>query len=379
MGKKIISLSVDEKIYDEYKKHWLLFFGVLILLVAGISYFYIGLKWISYISFLAGISSILISLWQSYQGDKIRGEYENIINDYRKKYEEESKKSKKLEKEKQEVSFERFELKKFLNKINETLQRENISKEELIKNVSSSLKAVVFFKTSEDTSKKRALFFNNVYPEMGIYPIRAGLSILPPKRVPQDMPNDKIIKWFKKELEKRVPKDYEYNIPFITVINLNETKSFKRLQPFRKIQFSYLDKIPIEELAPTEEIISYLHHKKHLSPRDIIEIPNLVFLIEDYLISKSDLEALRNNNNKILNEIKKIIKSNKIKTTDFATIKEDKLKKILTKYVSEPDLCAKRIVQNANFWKSYFEHRLKLQEDVRPLEKYLDEASEMLS
>lgn len=343
---------------DLIKKYWLSLLVILVLIVSGIGYVYLEQKRISFILFIAGILGIIISLWQLHQGRKIKEEYD-IINDYKRKYEEQLNNVKKLIGEREKVTFEKSELKKFLDKINETLQKENISKEELIKNISSSLKAIIFFKTSEDTSKKRALFLNHVYPNMGIISIRSGLSILPPKRVPQNLSNTKILEWFKKELEKRIPKDYEYNIPLISVINLNETKSFKRLESFRKIQFSYLDNIPIEEIAPAQEIINYLQKKKNLSPKDIIEMPNILFLVEDYFIKRTDLEILRRDNDKILDAIKKAIKSEEIKTTDLATVEEGLLSDILKKYVSEPEKIAKRIKDNAIFWKSYFEHRLK--------------------
>ena len=131
------------------KKYWLLVVGIIVLIVSVISYFYLNQKWISFISFIVGILGVVISLWQAHQGANIKGEYEKIINDYKEKYKTELSNSNKLEKEKQIISFEKSELNKFLEKINETLQRESISKEELIKNIASSLKAVVFFKTSE--------------------------------------------------------------------------------------------------------------------------------------------------------------------------------------------------------------------------------------
>ena len=339
------------------EKGWLIL-GIIILVISGILYFFINQKWISYISFMIGVLGIVISIIKSRKDDGIKEEYQKIIEDYKNKYNEELSKSKELQKHNERITYDKFELKKFLTKVNETIQRENISKEELIRNITTTLKAIVFFKTSEDTTKKRALFYNEVYPDMGIYSIRSGLSIVPPKRVPQDMPNAKIIDWFKKEIEKRVPKDYEYNIPFVSVINLNNTKSFKRLQKFRKIQFSFLDKIPFSELAPTKEIMNYLQKKKNLSTKDIVEIPNIAFLIEDYLVSKSDIESIKKNNQKIIDELKKQTNSSEIKTTDLSTINKDILKNVLKKYVSDEEKCANRIIENGKFWKSYFENRI---------------------
>lgn len=344
------------------KKYWSIILGSIILIVSIILYFNLEEKWISFISFVIGVLGIVIPLWQSRQDNNFKEEYGVLIDDYKKKYDSELNKNKELTNEKEKESFEKSELKKFLFKINETLQKENISKEELMKNMSHSLKAILFFKTAEDTSNKRMIFINKIYPELGVIGIRSGLSLLPPSRVPQDKTNEQIIEWFKSEIDKRIPKDYEYNIPLITVINLNETKSFKQLKDFRKIQLSFLDKIPIEELLTTKEVLNYLLHKKNLSSKDIIEMPNLVFLIEDYLIGKVDLESIRENNEKILDEIKKKIGIKEIKTTDMATVDKIILTDALKTYVSDPEKVYERIKENSTFWKSYFENRLNIKE-----------------
>lgn len=343
------------------KKYWLLTIGILIIIFAIISYFVLDQKAIGFISFSVGIASAIVPFLLSYYDNKTKKEYEKIIDDYRNRYEDEVNRSKKLQSEKEKLRFEKTEYRKFLDKINETLKRENISKSELMKGISSSLKAIVFFKTWEDTIQKRALFVDKAYPDIGVICIRSGLSILPPRRVPQEFSNKKIIKWFKKELEKRVPKGYEYNIAFITVINLIEATYFRRLGRIRERgQFSFLDKIPIEELLPAKEVINYLKKKKNLSPKDIIEIPNIVFLVEDYMITKSDYEKLKKNNEKIIKQIKKKTKSEELKTTDLASVDLKLMQTILRKYVSDSKKIAERVKSNASFWKDYFEHRLKV-------------------
>ena len=324
------------------------------MLVSMYVYFFLDAKAVSYVMWVVAFFSIISPLLL--KDDKWIS-FERIIKDYKNRYDSEVIKVKKLESAKRKVSFEKSELIKALEKINLTLQKENISKEELIRSVDSSLKAVIFFKTWEDTENKRALFQKKVYPSLGIVNIRSGLAMLPPRSIPQEKSNKEIIKWFIKKIVKEIPEDYEFSMPIISVIDIKKSDSFKRLKPFRRFQKSFLDFIPINELVPTNVAMNFLHQKKHLSSRDIIEIPNLIFLIEDYLISKEDYESIKKNNSKILSIIQKKVNSTELKTTDLATIEIESIKEALDKYVSDKDVIAERIKMNASFWKSYFENR----------------------
>lgn len=340
------------------KKFWLLL-GILILIVSGISYFYLGQERISFITFIAGILSIFLSLYQlhqDYQGRKIN---EDIINDYKIRYEEQLNKAKKLTGEKEKTAFENSELKKFLDKINETLQEENISKEELIEEIDTPLRSLILVKTSEDISNKRYILRGKTLPELGFKHLDKGIYLLPPKKTPNVKSREDLENWIKMKFKDYVNDDYEYAIQLATPIDLRKTFYERNLPPYRKKGKTVLDVFSADELIPTNQIIKFLNDKKNISSRDIIELPNIRFLVEDYFIERNDLEILKSSNDKILDEIKKALKIEEIKTTDLATVEKGLLSNILKKYnVSEPEKIAERIKDNATFWKSYFEHRL---------------------
>lgn len=341
------------------KKRWLLILGIIILLGSGILYFYLTEKWISYVSFMVGILGIVISLIQSDRNNAAKQEYDKIIEDYKRKYEEELNKSKKIEQEKQDLSFEKVELKKFLDKVNETLQRENISKEELIEKIDAPLKALILMKTSEDIANKRFILRDKALPELGFKYFDKGIYVLPPTKTPSISTKKEIADWIKNKFKKYVGKDYEYIIQIAVIVDFREIFCEKNVAKFRKKGKTILDIFGAEDIIPTNQVIKYLKDKKNLSSKDIIELPNIVFLVEDYLIKKTDLEKLRKNNDEIINKIKKTIKCDEIKTTDLANIEKNTLSTVLKDYVSDTDLIADRIKENATFWKSYFEHRLK--------------------
>lgn len=294
---------------------------------------------------------------------------EKIVEEYEKEKHQNINQIKKLSKDvttiKKNFDIEKGKtrrLSRLLDNVGVVLNRENISKEELIKNITSPLKAIVFFKTWEDPDRKREIFMNKVYPDMHIYGIRSGLSILPPKYIPQHMTKDEMIEWFLGEIEKRIPKGYQYNLPFITVINLTDIRSFRRLASIHsKGHFSYLDKIPIDELAPSQTVLNFLAKKKKISLRNIIEIPNLLFLIDEIYVSTEDKLAINRQNKKIINEIKTYLKTDKFITTDLANIDQKELKFILvTNGIKNPDFISSIIKYNAKIWKQILDRQALL-------------------
>jgi len=353
-----------------YKRAVILIFAIVLFIV-----FLIFLpKYSTYVGLLASILAILSFLIPKKDNNAV--ELERIIEDFQIEKEKEvedknnmiqklstdmDKTLKKLEKEKEKTK----KLSALLHNVGFVLNRENISKPQLIKNIANPLKAIVFLKIWEDPDLKWnrqggvKLFNEKVYPEMHIYGVRAGLSILPPKFVPQTLSNEKIIEWFLEEIEKRVPKGYQYNLPFISVVDLKDTASFKRLDPVHKRgHFSYLDKIPIEELAPPKMIFNFLSNKKHISVREIIDIPNLLFLIDETYISTEDNITIKKNNEKIVDSIKRYLQTEKFLTTDLANINQKKLQLILTKHgVKESSIISNMIIQNAKVWKKILERQ----------------------
>lgn len=178
--------------------------------------------------------------------------------------------------------------------------------------------------------------------------------------MPQDKSNDELIEWFKKQLEENIPPDYEYNIDFVTTVNLTDIKSFKRLgKQFERGHFNWLRNIPTEDIAPTDMIMNYLSVKKDISTRDIIEIPNLLFLIDDNLITPQDKEILKREGEKVIKDIKKYLRTKELKTTNLAHIDSKELTLILTDNgVKNPLIVSNMLIRNAKIWKLILDREL---------------------
>lgn len=108
-------------------------------------------------------------------------------------------------------------------------------------------------------------------------------------------------------------------------------------------------------------MLPHLELKKKISLRNIIEIPNLLFLIDEIYVSTEDKLAINRRNKKIINEIKTYLKTDKFITTDLANIDQKELEFILvTNGIKNPDFISSIIKYNAKIWKQILDRQALL-------------------
>jgi hypothetical protein len=249
-----------------------------------------------------------------------------------------------------------IKLSNIVDNIGITLNNEQISTDDLIKNLKTPLRAIFFMKTSEKT---KDYFRNKVYDNIHSYGIRKGVNIIPPRYIDQDKTDEEILEWFFKEIELYVPENYEYNIPFALVVNIASIGSHDSIAyEHSKSHFNWTTKVPPQDIAPPNILVKYLAGKKNISLKDIIEIPNIMFLIDELQITLADKITLEKNSNKIVNAIKKQVGSDTLKTTDLATFKEIDLMLILQENDIKDSLkVSKMLIRTANILKTVLERR----------------------
>ena len=102
-----------------------------------------------------------------------------------------------------------------------------------------------------------------------------------------------------------------------------------------------------------------LFTKKDISTRDIIEIPNIMFLVDDNQITINDKSILKNQRNNIINNIKNHIQSDELKTTDLANMDDQELTLILADNgVNRPLNVSQMLINNAKLWKVVLDREL---------------------
>ena len=332
------------------KKHLFIIIGIFLIGSSILFYLYFY-PFVGIVSFTIGIISIFVSLWQTLSNKKIEGEFETLFQIYKEQNKELIEKYKEVKDEKEKKSIEKKQLEKLLDKINETLQKENISKEDLIEKLDSPLFTILIQKYNEP--KKQ---IQNRLLKLGFKTFGQGIYILPPVKANFIKRGFDLKRWLQRRILKDLPKDYKYIIKFAAVVDMRKMICDKQL--VIKAQ-TYLDILSVEDLIQPHQIVTYLKSKRNISLRDVIELANISFLVEEYLVKKKDYKILKKNNDKILSEIKREMNMDEVKTTELGSIDEETLSKILEKYVSEPKKIAERIKENSIFWKNVFNNKLK--------------------
>ena len=351
--------------------HWfhkvLIIGAIVTVLTVALIQFNVNLVYIFVASSLATLILGALSFYKKEKKNQLTEQFNKLFEEYIKEKEkhridEEIRKGE-INHIKQEIESEKIKsrrLTKMVDNIGVTLTKENISKEEIIRNITTPLKTIIFQKYWEDPVRKRYIIRDKVYPKIHAHHIKGGLRIIPAGYVPQDKSNDEIIKWFRKELEENIPPDYEYNIDFITIVNLTDIKSFKRLgNRYERGHFDWLRNVPTKEIAPPDMIMNYLATKKDLSTRDIIEIPNIMFLVDDSIITLQDKAVIKNKGDEIIKDIKKFLRIKELKTTDLANIDDKELTLILSEFgIKRPLIISEMLIRNAKLWKIILDRKL---------------------
>jgi len=251
----------------------------------------------------------------------------------------------KADSEKEKAIKEATGLKKILSRVNETLSKEHISKEDLIDKMKENQYTILIQKHNESIEKT---IRDRLY-SLGFKHINSGIYILPPVKAREwgVDGNFDLDKWLKTKLLLNLPKDYKHMINFVSIIDLKKTTARNNLV---KRSRTYLDVLEPADLIEPERLIEYLKDKKNISIKDIIQVPNLLFLVDEYAVNKKDYESIKRHNDEILISIKNKIHLDEIKTADLATIDEETLKEALENYTNKPTEISSMIIRNAKFW-----------------------------
>lgn len=251
---------------------------------------------------------------------------------------------------------QKTEYKKLLEKINFTLQEKNISKAEILSKFNKKLRIIVVQKNIEDTSHHYIKL--QFYPHIGAVNIGGGVCVIPPNKIDQKLSDREILNWFEIELNKFIPDNYKFNFAIVSVVDLKNTITLNNnMHPMSKYRSTYLDAVDINEILSFRELESYLYTEKNVSSREIIEIPSLTFLTDKEVTSLTNYEKLAKQNNAIIDELMTQQDIQELKTTDIAQINPADLKSVLDNYMNDTENLANNIVENAKFWRDYFENK----------------------
>jgi len=254
-------------------------------------------------------------------------------------------------------------LRQLMNKITINLQKEHFSKEELLRRLNKPIYCLLFHKTEEASLKdnKLKVLRDKILPALGFKFIRGsrGVYILPPSQLPSFKDRDEIEKWVEKRIIQKVPADYRYIFDFVSLIDLRFTISIKNDKLTKKYD-TLMETINAEELINFSEGLSYLQKKKNLSLKDIIEIPNLFFLLDNTSLDFSKRQIIKDKNEEIISIITGDLKNKDLMTKDLMGLDSQYLLTLLNNYTIIKIDDIKVIKDNVRFWEDLMNNKLIL-------------------
>lgn len=251
-------------------------------------------------------------------------------------------------------------LKQLANKITIELQKEHLSKDNLLRRIDKPVYALLVHKTEEidANNKKNKPLRDIILPSLGFKYVKGcrGLYVLTPSFLPSFKDRKELEKWINIKIINQIPKNLRYVTSFISLIDLRYTISIQKDRLTKKYDTTLIDSINAEELINFSEGLNYLQKKKTLSIKDIIEIPNLFFLLDNTMIKLEDKENLKQKNEEIIAKIEEQVEK-EIYTKDFPDLDNEFLYSILKNYADVSLKDIETIKSNAKFWIDLFSNK----------------------
>ncbi len=318
------------------------FSGTVIYLGASF-YWDILPKWITIIPFAIGVLPTILSFIEDKKEvsffDKMEKNYQKIV-------EEQGKLLESQEGEKIKLKKDRERIEGVLSDINLKLNEENISKKDLIKDLNNNLEVVLLIKHAEG-EKNKPKPIRDALKERGFRSINYGMWILPPSLTPHFNKSKKLEDWIDRNFLNKISKEYRYKIS-VMIVDLK--KIFVKEQGETRMK-SLIEKIDYTDFIKLEKLDNYLKQKKDISLMDIIQIPSLIKLVNKGNFGWHDGSTLNKEQRDILEEIKKHLGKQELKTKDLSKVNKGFLKELLkNKGLRNYKEISSDIIKNSEFW-----------------------------
>lgn len=241
---------------------------------------------------------------------------------------------------------ERSEIESVLEEVNEKLNEENISKDELIKDLKDDLDVVLLIKHAEG-EKDEPKPIKDALKKRGFKSINYGMYVLPPYLSPYFKNREELNKWIDKQFLKKISENHRYKMS-VMIVNLKKILVREQGENHMK---SVIEKLNFTDLVRLEKLNEFIRKKKDLSLMDIIQLPKLTRIIDKSSYGWHDHSIISEKEGKIIEEIKENLGKEDFKTKDFANINKDILINILEKNgIRNKDQIAEDIIKNSKFW-----------------------------
>jgi len=242
------------------------------------------------------------------------------------------------------------ELRVLVRRLKSAVRDAEISTEEILRSYPFSIKAILLMRYMEKQGEERSTMLVERINEVGFKLIQNDVWILPPSKMPQSLETDEDLKmWVYQNLVKKVDRDLQFVLPFVTVIDLKKTIAERKRIRKKYASATVFNVMEVDEMVSPSFVYSFFKGR-NLGIEQVLKAGDVVFLAssfsDDLLVSK-----LEENKHEITERLSKVLHKEKVGLDDLAEVDDVKLGGTLAGLVPLEKGVAQRLVAEAKYWK----------------------------
>ncbi len=242
------------------------------------------------------------------------------------------------------------ELRVLVRRMSSAMKDAEISTEEILRNFPFAVRAILLLRYLEKVGEERSTMLVERINELGFRLIQNDVWVLPPTKTPQSLETDQDLKtWVYENLVKKVDRDLQFVLPFVSIIDLKKTVAEKKRIRKKFASKTIFNVMEVDEMVPPSFVYSFLKERS-LGIEQVLKMSDFVFLAssfsDDLLVSK-----LEENKHEIMERLSKTLNKERVTLDDLSELDETKLAGLLEGLVPLEKGVTQRLVAEAKYWK----------------------------
>ncbi len=242
------------------------------------------------------------------------------------------------------------ELRVLLRKMYSAMRDAEITTEEVLRSYPFPVRAILLMRYLEKQGEERSTMLVERINEVGFRLIQNDVWVLPPTKTPQTLETEQELKlWVYENLVKRVDRELQFVMPFVTVIDLKKTVAERRRIRKRYASNTIFNVMEVDRMVPPSFVYTFLKGRG-LGIEQVLKSGDLVFLSssfsDDLLSSK-----LEENKREVVERLTKTLQKERVTLDDLSEMEEVRFAGLLGGLVPHERGVAQRLIVEAKYWK----------------------------
>jgi len=242
------------------------------------------------------------------------------------------------------------ELRVLVRKMYSAMRDAEITTEEVLRSYAFPVRAILLMRYLEKQGEERSTMLVERINEIGFKLIQNDVWVLPPARTPQTLESEQELKlWVYENLVKKVDRELQFVMPFVTVIDLKKTVAERRRIRKKYASNTIFNVMEVDQMVPPSFVYTFLKGRG-VGIERVVRSGDLVFLSssfsDDLLSSK-----LEDNKREVVDRLSKTLQKETVNLDDISEMDEVKFAGLLEGLVPLSRGVAQRLIAEAKYWK----------------------------